>query len=316
MKNSELDDAFFKLLASRGHDKQIRKGRNVRDGYARGWGLQFGDLRKIIFRDPLYQEGARLITGRSIVAEDKRMNIFLILKYFFCSIPYGDIVEFGAYRGGNALFMAYIASKLYPGVRVYALDTFTGMPETDLHIDAHNEGDFRDVDLNELRGFSEAHKLNNVEFIQGLFKRTASTLLQKIQHVALAHIDCDIYSAVSFSYEVVKPYMVPGGYFVFDDADVSSSLGATEAVEELVIRRDGLNSEQIFPHFVFRSGLVSFVVQIQRLLEEGKLGEAKNSLAERILLARSLGQKKETEKLKKMLIRLAGAKKRLKSNNL
>ena len=49
--------------------------------------------------------------------------------------------------------------------------------------------------------------------------------------------------------------MVPGGYLVFDDATVSSCIGATEAVESLVVRRDGLNSEQIFPHFVFRAGL-------------------------------------------------------------
>ena len=35
--------------------------------------------------------------------------------------------------------------------------------------------------------------------------------------------------------------MVNGGYVVFDDAAVSSCLGATEAVEDLVIRRDGLN---------------------------------------------------------------------------
>ncbi len=47
--------------------------------------------------------------------------------------------------------------------------------------------------------------------------------------------------------------MVEGGYIVFDDATLSSCLGATEVVEDLVIRRDGLNSEQIFPHFVFRS---------------------------------------------------------------
>jgi hypothetical protein len=47
--------------------------------------------------------------------------------------------------------------------------------------------------------------------------------------------------------------MIPGGYLVFDDATVSSCLGATEAVEDLLIRRDGLNSEQIFPHFVFRA---------------------------------------------------------------
>jgi len=50
----------------------------------------------------------------------------------------------------------------------------------------------------------------------------------------------------------VQPCMAPGGYVVFDDAHTSGCLGATEAVEELVIRRDGLHCEQIWPHFVFR----------------------------------------------------------------
>ena len=43
---------------------------------------------------------------------------------------------------------------------------------------------------------------------------------------------------------------------VFDDATAASCLGATEVVEELVIRRDGRHCEQIYPHFVFRAGYV------------------------------------------------------------
>lgn len=33
---------------------------------------------------------------------------------------------------------------------------------------------------------------------------------------------------------------------------VADCLGAAEAMEDLLIRRDGLNSEQVFPHYVFR----------------------------------------------------------------
>jgi hypothetical protein len=46
--------------------------------------------------------------------------------------------------------------------------------------------------------------------------------------------------------------MVSGGYWVFDDPMVSDCLGAAEAMEDLLIRRDGLNSEQVFSHYVFR----------------------------------------------------------------
>lgn len=233
--------------------EQLRKGRSVTDGYARGWGLQFGNLRKLVGEDRLYREGMKFVAGRSVVSEDNRMNIFLILRDHLKHLEFGHIVEFGSYKGGNALFMAYVAERLCPGMRVYACDTFTGMPTTDPTIDAHHFGDFADVDLAELQRFTESKGIRNLEFVRGLFDETAPTLLPKVANVRLAHIDCDIYSAVAYSYEVVKPYMVPGGYLVFDDAVYSSCLGATEAVEELVIRRDGLNSEQIFPQFVFRS---------------------------------------------------------------
>lgn len=231
----------------------LRAGRSIRDGYARGWGLQFGELRTRIRNDKLFKEASALANGRTVVSEDNRMNIFLILKFYLEKIPFGHIVEFGSYKGGNALFMAYVVDKLYPGMKVYALDTFAGMPTTDSEIDAHRAGDFKDVNLEELRRFAASKKLENLEFVKGLFEDTASTLLPKVEKVALAHIDCDIYSAVAYSYEVVKPFMVSGGYYVFDDAIYSSCLGATEAVESRLIREDGMHSEQIFPQYVFRA---------------------------------------------------------------
>jgi predicted O-methyltransferase YrrM len=249
----EVEMVFNLFVPPVGGSYAMRKSRNVRDGYARGWGLQCGQFRESVREDALYQEGCRLAMGRTVLSEDNRMNIFLILKYFLPYIPFGHIVEFGSYKGGNALFMAYVIDQLYPGRKVFALDTFSGMPETESAIDAHGAGDFQDVDLLELCTFAEREGVRNVEFVKGLFQETGSSVVDKVRSIALAHIDCDIYSAVAFSYDLVKNYMVPGGYVVFDDATTSSCLGATEAVEELVIRRDGLHSEQIFPQFVFRS---------------------------------------------------------------
>lgn len=233
--------------------KDMRNNRSIYDGYVRGWGIQFGELKNKVRQDPLYQEALALAKGRTIISEENRINMFLLLKFYLGKIPSGHIIEFGSYKGGNAIFMAYIVDKLYPGVNVYALDTFSGMPQTDSKIDAHVEGDFRDVDLNELRKYAEKKGITNLRFVKGLFHDTAPDLLKDVKQVALAHIDCDIYSAVAYSYDVVKEYMVPGGYIVFDDATVSSCLGATDAVETLVIRRDGLSSEQIYPQYVFRA---------------------------------------------------------------
>jgi predicted O-methyltransferase YrrM len=231
----------------------LRLGRSVRDGYTRGWGIQFGKLRDDVRSDPLYQKASKLARGRSVVSEDNRINLYLLCRFYLERLEPAHIVEFGAYKGGNALFMASVVAELGRGTRVYALDTFTGIPDADPAIDAHSAGDFGGVDLDELREHARKCDIGNIEFIQGRFEETAEPLLSQIGGVALAHIDSDTYASVAFAYDAVRAHMVPGGYVVFDDATVSSCLGATEAVETLLIRRDALNAEQIWPHFVFRA---------------------------------------------------------------
>jgi len=235
----------------------IRKGRNVRDGYARGWGLQFGDLRAKIAADPLYREALALASGRTVQSEENRMNLYLLIKFFLGRLPMGHIVEYGSFKGGSAIFMAKVCSVLHPGMQVYAFDTFAGMPETDSNIDAHRAGDFKDVNYAELQDYIAKIGLTNLKLVRGLFDETAPDTLPLVGKIRLAHIDCDIKSALAYSYDVSLPYMVPGGYIALDDALYSSCLGATEVVEDLMIRRDGLNSEQIYPHYIFRANFLT-----------------------------------------------------------
>lgn len=229
-----------------------RNGRNVYEGYQRGWGLQFGGLKEKSLSDPLYLEAFSAAHDRTIMSEDNRMNIFLLLRFFLKNIPFGHIVEYGAYRGGSAIFMAYVVKRLYPGMKVYALDSFEGMPSTDKNVDAHNAGDFSDTDVVSLQARVNKLKLDNLVLVKGFFEDTNQRVMAEAGRISFAHIDCDIAPAVRYSYDGVKSFMVDGGYVVFDDATVSSCIGATEVVEDLLIRRDGLNSEQIWPHFVFR----------------------------------------------------------------
>ena len=232
---------------------EIRNKRNVYEGYQRGWGLQFGGLVEDVLKDPLYQEAFKVAQGRTIMSEQNRMNIFLLLRFFLDKIPFGHIIEYGAYRGGSSIFMAYVAKRLYPGMKVFALDSFEGMPDTDKNVDAHNAGDFSDTDFNQLQKRVDELKLDNLILVKGFFESTNAGVMKEAKKISMAHIDCDIAPAVKYSYEGVKPFMVDGGYIVFDDATVSSCIGATEVVEDILIRKEGLNSEQIWPHFVFRS---------------------------------------------------------------
>lgn len=234
-------------------DGKINKGRSINEGYTRGWGLQFGDLKLQIAKDSLYQDALALSTGRTVQSEDNRMNMFLLLKFYLEKLAMGHITEFGSYKGGSAIFMAKVCQVLHPEMKVYAFDTFSGMPETDPDIDAHGAGDFNDVDYEELQEYIHSIGLTNLQLVRGLFDKTAPAILPEVGRIRMNHVDCDIRSAVQYSYDVAIPYMVEGGYIVLDDALFSSCIGATEVVEETIIRRDGLNSEQIFPHFVFRA---------------------------------------------------------------
>ena len=232
--------------------KQLRHGRNVYEGYQRGAFLDNGTLRERVIADPDYQDAYRYAEGRSIVTLDRLMNLFLLIKFFAPRLPFGHLIEFGSYRGGSAFFMARLAAKFLPGSQVFALDTYEGMPVTDPTIDAHDAGQFADGPLAELIAAKESLHFTNIHFVKGLFEETAPAVLQDAKSILLTHIDCDIYDSVKYAYLVCKPYMVPMGYYVFDDANAATCIGATEAVEECVIRADGLHSEQIYPHFVFR----------------------------------------------------------------
>ena len=233
-------------------ENTVRKGRNLYEGYQRGIGLGFSNLGARIAGDPDFRQARALAGGRTIVGEANLANIFLLMKFFLPRLPFGHIVEFGSYKGGSAIFMASLADKFLPGVHVIGLDTFVGMPATDRAVDVHQPGGFADVDLTELCEYVDAIGLVNLTFVQGYFEQTAIAALEQQGSVALCHIDCDIRSAVEYAYDTTRPHMVPGGYWVFDDPFIADCAGAAEAVEDLLIRRDGLNSEQLYPHYVFR----------------------------------------------------------------
>ncbi len=247
-----MDDDYLPAV-SHNIPRGFRGGRSVHDGYQRGIGLESGKLVQAISADADFVEAVKYAEDRSLIWRPRALNLFLLMKFYLPRLPFGHIIEFGSYRGGSAFFMAALAERFLPGAQVFALDTFEGMPQTDKTVDAHNQGDFATADFEEILATQSRLNLTNLHFVKGLFIDTAADTVQKAKPIALAHIDCDIYESVRFTYEICKTSMVPCGYIVFDDSTSSSCIGATEAVERWVIGHDGLLSEQIYPHHVFRS---------------------------------------------------------------
>lgn len=247
-----LNVSYLPQFPTRYKDKMYINGRNVYEGYQRGWGLRYGDLVEKVGKDKLYAKSVSKVRNVCILSEAKLMNIFLILNFFLKNIDKGDIIEFGSYKGGTAMFMAYVVKELGMDITVHGLDTFEGMPATNTSLDLHNKNDFDSANFEQTMLIRDELGLDNLYFYKGMFQHTAETILNNCSKIALAHIDCDIYESVSYSYNIVNKYMVDGGYIVFDDVNEPSCIGATQAFEEYVYHRDKIFSEQVFPHLVIR----------------------------------------------------------------
>ena len=129
----------LKLPVMTGMERGILQGRNFYEGYQRGWRLQFHGLREEVSADLLYQEMLAAASDHTIMSEENRMNIYLLLRFFLGKTPFGHIFEHGSYRGGSAVFMAYITQKLYQSMKFFALDSLEGVLHTDKNPDAYSK---------------------------------------------------------------------------------------------------------------------------------------------------------------------------------
>jgi predicted O-methyltransferase YrrM len=242
------------LFAQIGHAHRepiIRKGRNVAAGNLRGWGLEFTDLLEHIATLPDFASAHSLASGRSLVTTPKLANLYLIMKFGLNVIP-GDIIEFGSFRGGSALFMAKLLQGWGSNKKVYALDSYEGMPPTDVEIDMHRAGNFADVTIDEIAKIRDEQGLTDrLLLVKGLFEQSLPPLL-KGRTFSLAHVDCDLYQSIKFVLRAIDGHLSPGSYVVFDDPLFGSCLGAMEACEEAYIQDKRLHAEQAYPHLVYR----------------------------------------------------------------
>ncbi|MCB9765939.1 MAG: class I SAM-dependent methyltransferase [Alphaproteobacteria bacterium] len=133
----------------------------------------------------------------------------------------GDLVECGVGRGGTSVFFGDFARAA--GRRVYALDSFEGLPPPDDAVDNpyFREGDYRtrpgrEALLERFRALLAEQGLDAVvRPVPGFFERTLSTLPKG--PLALVHVDADLYRSVLQCLEALWPRLVEGGLLILDD---------------------------------------------------------------------------------------------------
>jgi len=176
-------------------------------------------------KDRRFREIFREIKGRTLVTPDRCHALYQNLQKAGCLE--GDIAEVGVYKGGTAK----IILKTIPSKKVHLFDTFEGMPRTDKNIDKHNEGDFSDTSLENVREF--LRKNEKVISHKGFFPKTASSI--ENCRFCFVHVDVDIYQSVKDCLEFFYKRMVSGGVMIFDDYEWKDTPGVKKAIDEFLV---------------------------------------------------------------------------------
>ena len=120
----------------------------------------------------------------------------------------GDAAEVGAFRGGSAKLLAWVA----PQRTLHLFDTFEGLPEPcEKDSRLFRRGQYRASEA-ELKQYLEGC---NVRIYRGLFPATAGPTAN--QKFAFVHLDVDLYKSTQDSLEFFYPRMEKGGIILTHD---------------------------------------------------------------------------------------------------
>jgi predicted O-methyltransferase YrrM len=123
----------------------------------------------------------------------------------------GHIMDFGVFQGYSTriirdeLWRAKIWDRRQRGKRIYACDSFQGLPETYERLPAGN--------------FATAvPKLRRVRIVKGFFDESLTpALAAEVGQVCLAHLDADLYSSTVHVLNWLTPLLASGSLLLFDE---------------------------------------------------------------------------------------------------
>jgi len=139
----------------------------------------------------------------------------------------GDVVELGVYKGNSAVLLAQLARRYQR--QLYLFDTFYGFDSSDLRgLDKDKSVEFADTSLPAVQSLVGTE---NITYVPGLFPASLSQV-PMFDHIAAAHIDCDLYEPIRAGLEYFYPRLSPGGVLVLHDYSSGFWPGATRAIDE------------------------------------------------------------------------------------
>jgi len=133
----------------------------------------------------------------------------------------GDYAEFGVWQGRTFVEAWRIGTRIGGGRRYLAFDSFAGLPESE-GID--DTGRFESGEFSFSRQSFEARMRRaripaaDVEIVEGFYDQTlAAENALPVAPIAIAWIDCDLYSSTVPVLEFLEPRLSQGAIVLFDD---------------------------------------------------------------------------------------------------
>jgi O-methyltransferase len=153
----------------------------------------------------------------------------------------GDIVECGVAAGSNAaaLFKGYAENAFFfdQERKLHLFDSFTGIPlcgpeDVEFLAAKHPAGLTAHSQAEVARNMAEWGIPSDVlVYHPGMFETTVPAWAATKPKIAVLRLDGDLYESTKVCIEHLFPLVVPGGYIIVDDWDLS---GARKAILETV----------------------------------------------------------------------------------
>jgi len=164
----------------------------------------------------------------TLLSTERLFSLYLRAKSICRRDVPGNFVECGSYNGGAVALLASVVKRhsLRPR-KVYAFDTFQGMPEP-TEVDRHNGTPANETafgagtlaaPVNEYLAVicERLDVTETVEPIPGLFAQTLSARKAEVGQIALLHADADWYASTMEVFSTLYDAVVPGGVVQIDD---------------------------------------------------------------------------------------------------
>lgn len=135
----------------------------------------------------------------------------------------GDYAEFGSW-GGMTFALAYGESRRHGhAAKLWAFDSFQGLPQPRMSEDEHPEwqGGKMATNLEEFNAICAARGIPRDAYtaVPGFYEETLAQMSpsEAPKNVALAYVDCDLYSSTKTVLEYLRPRLKHGMIVAFDD---------------------------------------------------------------------------------------------------